>query len=167
MDEVLVERDKRARKEPELESQNAFQPTNIASELTLIMLFPLLESQAKTDHYLKIQIISLLTEFFKNSPPMSIKGPKAQLDKIEYLLIKWAKEDGILEAKECLVTLGCARNSVETLIRIFKVFIITQTESIPKLNGLLSQVLKLDYEDQQPQVLDIHYHQCGFHYNAK
>ena len=50
------------------------QPSNVASELTLLMLFPLIESQTKSDPSLKAKITELLTEFFQRAPPMSIKA---------------------------------------------------------------------------------------------
>lgn len=166
MDEVLEERTKRALKECQKESQISSGPVNVASELTLLMLFPLIESQTRLDKDLRSNITKLLTDFFANSPPMSIKGPKAQLDKIENLLFKWVVEDSNEDAAHCLVTLGCARDSVETLIKIINVLMQTNIK-VDHLSNVLQNVLTLDYEDRQPQVLDVHYHVCGFHYNAK
>ena len=150
-----------------LETQSANQPSNVASELTLLMLFPLLESQAKSDPSLRSQITTLLTQFFKSSPPLSIKGPKTQLDKIENLLLQWVKKDENNEIMTCLITLGCARDSVETLIKITKVIMESGKNLNCDLSEMLDKVLSIDYEDQQPKILDVHYHQCGFHYNAK
>ena len=98
-----------------------------------------------------------------------IQGPKSQLDTIEDLLIKWINEETEQsdQAVKCLVTLGCARNSVETLIKIINVLMATNKNLDLNLSDALKDALKIDYEDQQAKILDFHYHLCGFHYNTK
>ena len=75
MDEVIAERSKRLQlqKESLREFHISGQPSTVASELTLLMLFPLLESQTKSDPSLRSKITDLLSDFFQKSPPMSIK----------------------------------------------------------------------------------------------
>ena len=98
-----------------------------------------------------------------------IQGPKSQLDTIEDLLIKWINEETEQsdQAVKCLVALGCARNSVETLIKIINVLMDTNKNLDLNLSDALKNALKIDYEDQQAKILDFHYHLCGFHYNTK
>lgn len=171
MEEVIAERLKKSLKDslPPAESgtlkASDVTKANVASDLTLLLLFPLIESQTKSDSGLKSTLIKLLSNFFENSPPMSVHGPKEQLDKIEDLLIKWISDDQCKEAAYGLVALACARNSVETLIRTTKVLLSTKINLNAK--SMLDKVLKMDYEDQHPKILDVHYHVCGFHYSAR
>ena len=166
MDEITNERSKRSSDgDPGRDPQTSTQPVNVASELTLLMLFPLIESQAKLDPSLRSRIIQLLMEFFAKATPMSIKGPKGQLDTVEDLLIQWAQQDD--QAVQCLVALGCARDSVETLIKIIHLLMMKEKTIEPSISRMIDTVLKMDYEGQQAHVLDVHYHIKGFHYNAK
>lgn len=171
MEDVLAERLKKSMKDsvPTTEigtsKSSDISRANVASDLTLLLLFPLIESQTRADPSLKSTIIQLLSKFFENSTPMSVHGPKEQLDKIESLLINWITEDQCEEAAYGLVALACARNSVETLIRTTKVLLSTQLNL--DANVMLDKVLKMDYEDQNPKTLDVHYHMCGFHYSAR
>ena len=168
MDEITAERLKRTPNDSQQHPQLLTQPVNVASELTLLMLFPLIESQTKSDPSLRSRITQLLIEFFTKAPPMSIKGPKAQLDTIEDLLIQWSQEDQTDQAVlHCLVALACARDSVETLIKIIYVLMNFQKKIEPNVSDLLHKVLTMDYEDHQAQILDVHHHVKGFHYNAK
>ena len=100
---------------------------------------------------------------------LCIQGPKAQIDKIEDLLIKWANEeqDQSDQIVRCLVALGCARDSVETLIKIVNVLLNLKKNVNLNMLEVLNNALKIDYEDQQAKILDFHYHLCGFHYNTK
>ena len=141
-----------------------------SSELTLIMLFPLIESVAKSDPGLCSRIAQLLVDYFKKCNPMSIKGPNVQLDEIETLLIKWTCEKDANNdpfAIEALVALACARDSIDTMIRTVHVlFNMENTSDVEsKTKNLLMRVQKLDYE--QPQVFDVSRHEFGFHYNSR
>ena len=98
---------------------------------------------------------------------MSIKGPNSQIDEIENLLVKWIEENHQTHAIEALVALACARDSIDTIIRTVHVLVTTKDELNIKIMDLLADVLTLDYKDQQPKVLDVSYHQHGFHYSAR
>ena len=91
------------------------------------------------------------------------------MDTIQDLLIKWANEetDEPDRIVQCLVALGCARDSVETLIKIINVLMNMKNDVNLKMSDILNKTLKIDYEDQSPKILDFHYHLCGFHYNTK
>ena len=93
------------------------------ADLTTLMLFPLIESQAKTDPGMRHQIVELLLAFLQNLRPLSVKGPRQQLDSIETLLIHWLHQDeNVSETTiNCLLALACARDSIDTLINTIDV----------------------------------------------
>lgn len=132
------------------------------ADLTTLMLFPLIESQARMDPGLRKQIVDLLMAFLQRLEPMSIKGaqPRHQLDSLEKLLIDWLKEDYNQSTMECLLTLACARDSIDTLINTVDILRQTPNFSFARMD----QVLEMDLTEKNPQVLDVHQHLQGFHY---
>ena len=72
--EATTERQKKIQNRTNSVEISKSEPKNIASELTLIMLFPLIESVSKSDQELCSKITKLLIEYFKHIPPMSVKG---------------------------------------------------------------------------------------------
>ncbi len=163
LQEVSPERSKRALKDEGKALEASNQASSITSELTLLMLIPLLESQSRQDKVLKDQVTQLLQAFFANCTPMSLKGPHGQLDKVQELLMKWLQEEGSCRdaVAKCLVSLACARDSVACLIDVIDVTMNVDVEHD------ISNVLKMDFDNQNAKVLDVHYHVCGFHYNTK
>ena len=94
------------------------------ADLTTLLLFPLIESQSKSDPGLRNQIVQLLLVFLQNLSPLSVKGPKQQLDSIETLLVQWLhdQDDNASETTiNCLLALACARDSIDTLINTIDV----------------------------------------------
>ena len=99
---------------------------------------------------------------------MSIKGSSNQLDEIENLLVKWICEDQAnSQALEALVALSCARDTIDTAIRTIDLLLSNKITSEVKNFDFLSKVLKSDYKDQKPKVLDVSCHHFGFHYTAR
>lgn len=175
-DELVAERRKRAESSKGQvpgQYQGLVSDNAAASELTLLMLFPLIESQTRSDPGLKTTITQLLVDFFKKAAPLSIKGPTNQLDGIENLLIDWINDvndenNSIVDTLQALVALACSRDSIDTLVRTVHVLMNLDLKGQDlKVSDLLTNVLRLDYEDDQPKILDVHYHSRGFHYNAK
>ena len=114
------------------------------------------------------RITGLLTNYFIKCPPMSIKGTSNQLDEIENLLVKWISENQAnSQALEALVALSCARDSIDTAIRTIDLMLSNEITSEVKNFDFLSNVLKSDYKDQKPKVLDVSCHSFGFHYTAR
>ena len=101
--------------------------TNFSSKLSLLLIFPLIKSQAKVDSSLCNVTTQLLLESLRECPPLSLKEPADCLNGIENLLCSWLgeQEDGTLSETCCqdvettaaaLVTLACARNSIKTVL---------------------------------------------------
>lgn len=146
--------------------QNKTDQSDVASELTLMMLFPLIESTSQADPNLCSKITQLLTEYFKQSLPMSVKGPTNQLDAIEDLLVKWIHQ-GQRQAVEGVVALACARDSMDSVIKAVDVLLDINNDVKLNVTGILTKALRTDYEDRYPQVLDVHNHVGGFHFNTR
>ena len=82
--DATTERQKKIQNQTNTVEISKSEPKNIASELTLIMLFPLIESVSKSDLELCSKITKLLIEYFKHIPPMSVKGSFSYFVNFEY-----------------------------------------------------------------------------------
>ena len=105
--------------------------TNFASKLSLLLIFPLIQSQTKTDPALCGITTKLLLESLRECPPLSLKDPAECLNGLENLLSSWLGEaesgfvnHGAIADKSqlnttasTLVALACARNSTKTVLR--------------------------------------------------
>ena len=103
--------------------------TVFSSRLSLLLIFPLIKSQAVTDPSLCSVTTHLLLESLRQCPPLSLKEPADCLDGLEDLLSSWLgeKQHGLLDlttvpagslesSAAALVTLACARNSTKTVL---------------------------------------------------
>eukprot|EP00091_Calanus_sinicus_P020356 TRINITY_DN5505_c0_g1_i1.p1 TRINITY_DN5505_c0_g1~~TRINITY_DN5505_c0_g1_i1.p1 ORF type:complete len:303 (-),score=51.46 TRINITY_DN5505_c0_g1_i1:96-1004(-) len=105
--------------------------TNFASKLSLLLIFPLIKSQTKTDPSLCGITTQLLLESLRECPPLSLRDPAECLNGLENLLSSWLGEDDsgfvdhsqltdsqqIITTASTLVSLACARNSTKTVLR--------------------------------------------------
>ena len=99
------------------------------SKLSMMLLFPLLQSQAKTDPALRSVTTRMLTEFLReraSSSPMSIDDSDGSLVGLEDLLIDWIRGEGtsavqLHEAATALVSLACAKQSLLTVVKTIQV----------------------------------------------
>ena len=97
----------------------------VKSKLSMMLLFPLLQSQAKTDPALRSVTTRLLTEFLREraaSQPMSISDADGSLAGLEDMLIEWMRGEGtsasqLREAATALVCLACAKQSLLTVVK--------------------------------------------------
>ena len=94
---------------------------------------------------------------------MSLKGEKKQLESIVNLLVEWFNKDREEATLLCLLTMACARDSIDTLVSVIDI--------LSKNPGVLAadfdqidRVLEVDFVEKQPKILDIHHHKRGFHY---
>ena len=92
--------------------------SDLDTDLTLLLLFPLIESQSRVDSSLKQHLVTIMTSFFLKLTPMSMKGDRKQLDSIEKLVLKWYNEDpGDIEVLSLFLLLACARDSIGKLLK--------------------------------------------------
>ena len=118
--------------------------SNFSSKLSLLLLFPLIKSQASVDPSLCQVTTKLLLESLRECPPLSLKEPGDCLDGIEDLVCSWlgegadgrvretARSQASLEtAAAALVTLACARNSTKTLVHT--IYMLHQLKSLEHL----------------------------------
>ena len=120
--------------------------SNFSSKLSLLLIFPLIKSQAKVDSSLCQITTQLLLESLRECPPLSLKEPADCLNGIEDLLCSWLGETengtsfskSVISDKGCLettaaalVTLACARNSIKTVLHT--VYLLHQIEDIDAL----------------------------------
>ena len=119
--------------------------SNFSSKLSLLLLFPLIKSQASLDPSLCQVTTKLLLESLRECPPLSLKEPEDCLDGLENLLSFWLGEDQYGEVRNpetmsqssletaaaALVTLACARNSTKTLIHT--IYLLQQLDSLEYL----------------------------------
>ena len=124
---------------------NESSSNNFSSKLSLLLLFPLIKSQASKDPSLCQVTTKLLLESLRECPPLSLKEPAECLDGLEDLLSSWLLEDqddgvrnpemmgqsSLETAAAALVTLACARNSTKTLIHT--IYLLKQLESLENL----------------------------------
>lgn len=100
----------------------------VKSKLSMMLLFPLLQSQSKTDPALRSVTTRLLTEFLREraASPMSIDDSDESLVGLEDMLIEWIRGEGtdavqLREAATALVSLACAQQSLLTVVKTIKV----------------------------------------------
>ena len=110
------------------ESDAAADADKVKSKLSMMLLFPLLQSQAKTDPALRSVTTRLLTEFLRGraSCPMSVDDSDGSLVGLEDMLIEWIRGEGtsavqLREAATALVCLACAKQSLLTVVKTIKV----------------------------------------------
>ena len=115
--------------------------TVFSSRLSLLLIFPLIKSQAVTDPGLCSVTAQLLLESLRQCPPLSLKEPADCLDGLEDLLSSWLGEeqegslglssappDSLETSAAALVTLACARNSTKTVLHT--VFLLEKMRTI-------------------------------------
>ena len=117
--------------------------TAFSSKLSLLLIFPLIKSQAKFDPSLCEVTTNLLLQSLRECPPLSLKEPVECLNGIEDLLCSWLgeNEDGTISevlnqaysqtTAAALVTLACARNSIKTVLHT--VHILQQIKGLEEL----------------------------------
>ena len=106
--------------------------TVFSSRLSLLLIFPLVRSQAKTDPALAEVTTQLLLQSLRECPPLSLREPVDCLNGLEDLLCSWLEErESSVTAAAALVTLACARNSTKTVLHT--VHLLQNTENIPDL----------------------------------
>ncbi|XP_040578210.1 probable E3 ubiquitin-protein ligase HECTD4 [Lepeophtheirus salmonis] len=94
------------------ESENS----SFSAKLPLLLLIPLLESQAKSDPSLVEQTTSILFEFLRECPPLSSSKDAQQLDSLEGLLFRWCSPFSSNVAS-VIVALACSKRSLKTLVK--------------------------------------------------
>ncbi|XP_048583049.1 probable E3 ubiquitin-protein ligase HECTD4 isoform X2 [Nematostella vectensis] len=114
-------------------SKNSF-----TSQVSLLLLLPLLESQSRTDPALSSSCIDLLINFLADCYPNSLRQePKSCLDGLEKLLCTWLesgdgqrKNTNINKEKvvSALIALACGRLSLGCFIRLLQ--ILQKTKSV-------------------------------------
>ena len=118
------------------------QSSSFSSKLGLLLLFPLIKSQSKTDPEICLTTTQLLLESLRTCPPLSLKEPVECLNGIEDLLCSWLGENGVggghelnqsslRVATSALVTLACARNSLQTVIHT--IYLLEQLRHLEEL----------------------------------
>ena len=91
--------------------------TVFSSRLSLLLIFPLIKSQAKTEPGLVSVTTELLVQSLRECPPLSLREPADCLNGLEDLLCSWLEQgDSSVSSAAALVTLACARNSTKTVL---------------------------------------------------
>uniref|UniRef100_T1J2Q6 HECT domain-containing protein n=1 Tax=Strigamia maritima TaxID=126957 RepID=T1J2Q6_STRMM len=135
-----------------LKKQGLWQSTEAASfssRVSLLLVFPLLQSQSKTDPELCGITTELLLQCLRECPPLSLnKEPADCLNGLEKLLCHWLDVDDANDLKNevshretvaaALVSLACARGTSKTLLHTVHLL-----QNMPDLGSLqVADVLK-------------------------
>jgi E3 ubiquitin-protein ligase HECTD4 len=115
-----------------------------SSKLSLMLLFPLIESQARIDTGLCLATTNILLQNLRECPPFSLREPVECLDGIENLLCSWLGEDcngtmkqvnrnpsEVSTIASTLVALACARDNMRTVLHT--IYILKQLPTITSL----------------------------------
>ena len=120
---------------PRKSASQADTATVFSSRLSLLLIFPLIKSQAARDPGLASVTTQLLLESLRQCPALSLKEPADCLDGLEDLLASWLGEtrqaDSLETSAAALVTLACARNSSKTVLHT--VYLLEKIKTISSL----------------------------------
>lgn len=144
----------------------------VRSRMSMMLLFPLLQSQSKMDSSLCEVTTRLLTDFLRTCPPMSIEDADGSLVGLEDMLIHWIREgkmdrERMRETACSLVALACAKQSLLTVVRAIKILkeIADAAEDLPVLD-LLTQFEQLEGGKREPNVVLGSHHVRSWKFNS-
>ncbi|XP_076346000.1 putative E3 ubiquitin-protein ligase HECTD4 isoform X3 [Tachypleus tridentatus] len=128
-------------------SENQQEQASFSSRVSLLLVFPLLQSQSKTDPSLCGITANLLLNCLRECPPLSLmKEPADCLSGLENLLCSWLGEEGLSvdldyaivkdsiqrqNTAAALVALACARGSLQMMLHVIYLL-----QKMPELNSL-------------------------------
>ena len=133
----------------------------VRAKLSMMLLFPLLQSQSRTDPALRSVTTRLLTEFLRQraASPMSIEDADGSLVGLEDMLIEWIRGEGtsvvhMREAATALVSLACAKQSLLTVVKTVKVLeeVAGKVEELD-VGDVLGPFEELEGGKREPQVI--------------
>ncbi|XP_023341129.1 probable E3 ubiquitin-protein ligase HECTD4 isoform X2 [Eurytemora carolleeae] len=150
--------------------------SSFSSKLSLMLIFPLIESQARLDPGLCGITTTILLQSLRECPPLSLREPADCLTGLENLLCRWLGEDssGIVRLSSsepsdeivlpaaCLVALACASNSTRTVLHTL--YILNQLKTVQHLpvNDIIYILSALEGGPSVPPVLQGARYKTGF-----